>query len=98
MKLLTTEIDTGETESNRLFRSAIKWHGVGKHAITFRWANDVLVSAKPRERKERVEWTSQMDHVLGTDADSVIARQFGVPTNSVCKRREKLRIPPFHER
>lgn len=46
----------------------------------------------------RIDWTSEMDALLGTMSDNALAEQLGLGHGTVNKRRRKLGIPGFLSR
>jgi len=45
-----------------------------------------------------LNWTDEMDAMLGARSDGALARTFGSSTSAVYSRRKKLGIAPFEEK
>lgn len=55
---------------------------------------ELVLAGRHNENYNVVEWTEEMDALLGTDSDRVVAEQLGLKLAAVQRRRYKLKIRP----
>jgi len=57
---------------------------------------DLLLAGRDGSIYRMIQWTPDMDALLGTDIDRVVAHQLGLKIAQVQKRRDSLGIAPCH--
>lgn len=75
---------------------------LGSPTIRYRGRNynkdefsNLFFERRDESGNQYVEWTTEMDSILGTDIDSNIAGRLGLKLASVQRRRTNLRVPPY---